>query len=132
MKTPTSPADTGQKRGAKKKGKSKGSEAKDDGDDLDRALAELSMKYVMRIYAVLGAAFTKQAHRYPELKQAAQASKSRSSATGRANNEQNALLSVSLAHLDSEAEMRRFFGAKVVCSSQVVQLQMYADCSVLD
>ena len=120
MKTPSSPADTGQKRGAKKKGKSKGPEAKDDGDDLDRALAELSMKYVMRIYAVLSAAFTKQAHSYPELKQAAQASKSRSNPTGRANNEHNVLLSVSLAHLDSEAEMRRSFGANVVRGPLVI------------
>lgn len=104
----------GQNRGSKKKGKGKEktSGEKDEKDDLDRALEELSIKCVIYIYIC---ASCQCFCRYPELKQSAQASKTRLSASGRANNEQNSLLAVSLAHLDSEAEMRKFFGSKVVC-----------------
>lgn len=49
-----------------------------------------------------------------------------------AANSRNALLAVSLPHLDSEAEMRKFFGAKVVCSlSNLVPSGTIHDCSPL-
>ncbi len=74
--------------------KQKAKAAKDDTDDLDKALAELSLKY-------------------PELKRpAADASSIKASSTF------FSLLSVSLPHLDSEAEMRKFFGSKVVSASK--------------
>lgn len=74
--------------------KQKAKAAKDDGDDLDKALAALSLKY-------------------PELNRSAPgASASQSSPVF------VSLLQVSLAHLDSEAEMRKFFGAKVISASK--------------
>ncbi|KAI9059027.1 DUF654-domain-containing protein [Trametes sanguinea] len=71
---------------------------KDDMDDVDKALAELSMKY-------------------PDLKQqlATSARSSSSPATARSL---AALLAVSLQHLDSEAELRKFFGSKVISAAK--------------
>lgn len=68
--------------------------AKDDGDDVDKALAALSMKY-------------------PELKKSTQTADHAISAPPFIS-----LLQVSLSHLDSEAEMRKFFGAKVISASK--------------
>ncbi|KAL5530807.1 hypothetical protein ACEPAF_7065 [Sanghuangporus sanghuang] len=88
--------------GRKTKAKSK---VKDGvGDDLDKALAELSVKY-------------------PDLQHATRMSKSRKGRTRDFVEEQNALLAVSLAHLDSEAEMRRFFGSKVISASKAQERQ---------
>ncbi|KAG5645371.1 hypothetical protein DXG03_006324 [Asterophora parasitica] len=70
---------------ALKKAKTKEKKAGD--DELEQALAELPVKY-------------------PELQKPSNASSSSQSFA--------TLLSVSLPHLDSEAEMRKFFGAKVI------------------
>lgn len=74
--------------------KQKAKAAKEEGDDLDRALAELALKH-------------------PELKQVAQ-----SAPATRASSKFFSLLAVSLSHLDSEAEMRKFFGSKVVAANK--------------
>ncbi|KAL5488434.1 hypothetical protein ACEPAI_6552 [Sanghuangporus weigelae] len=88
--------------GKKTKAKSK---VKDDiDDDLDKALAELSVKY-------------------PDLQHATRMSNSSKGGTRDFVEEQNALLAVSLAHLDSEAEMRKFFGSKVISASKAQERQ---------
>ncbi|KAH8115679.1 DUF654-domain-containing protein [Phellopilus nigrolimitatus] len=93
-----------QKRGGKKE-KVKGKAGKDEGDDLDKALAELSVKY-------------------PDLQHVARQSKGGGNAGARSIAEQqNMLLAVSLPHLDSEAEMRRFFGSKVISASKAQEKQ---------
>ena len=74
--------------------KQKAKAAKDEGDDLDKALAALSIKY-------------------PELKRPAQDPLATKSSPALIS-----LLQVSLNHLDSEAEMRKFFGAKVISASK--------------
>lgn len=74
--------------------KQKAKAAKDEGDELDRALAELSLKH-------------------PELKQVAQ----HAPAT-KASSRFYSLLAVSLSNLDAEAEMRKFFGSKVISASK--------------
>ncbi|KAI0693502.1 transcriptional repressor TCF25-domain-containing protein [Cytidiella melzeri] len=74
--------------------KQKAKAAKDDGDDLDKALAELALKH-------------------PELKQSMPATIATTTSSTLFS-----LLSVSLQHLDSEAEMRRFFGSKVISASK--------------
>ncbi|KAJ6615494.1 transcriptional repressor TCF25-domain-containing protein [Mycena sp. CBHHK59/15] len=72
--------------------KAKARERKADKDEFDQALAELSIKY-------------------PELQNVASSSREGvSSSTASLAS----LLSVSLANLDSEAEMRKFFGARVI------------------
>ncbi|KAJ7661483.1 transcriptional repressor TCF25-domain-containing protein [Mycena polygramma] len=78
-----------EKKAAKK---AKARERKAGKDEFDQALAELSIKY-------------------PELQNVASSSgeAASSSSTSLAS-----LLSVSLANLDSEAEMRKFFGARVI------------------
>ncbi|PCH41718.1 DUF654-domain-containing protein [Wolfiporia cocos MD-104 SS10] len=76
----------------------KAKEKKDDRDEIDKALAELSLKY-------------------PRLQQAASYTNA-SAAVLSASNRFAALLAVSLPHLDSEAEMRKFFGAKVVSAAK--------------
>ncbi|KAL6304111.1 transcriptional repressor TCF25-domain-containing protein [Sparassis latifolia] len=75
--------------------------AKDKGgtmDEVDKALAELSVKY-------------------PDLRHAV-ASGSASPAAREASSVLSSLLSVSLQYLDSEAEMRKFFGSKVVSAAK--------------
>ncbi|CCL99007.1 uncharacterized protein FIBRA_01015 [Fibroporia radiculosa] len=84
------------KKEKKKKQKAKGK--KDDRDDLDKALAELSLKY-------------------PDLQQAAAAANA-SPAARSVSSALASLLSVSLQHLDSEAEMRKFFGSKVIAAAK--------------
>lgn len=74
--------------------KHKAKAAKDEGDDLDKALAELSLKH-------------------PELKQSMQ-----NTIIPKASNSFFSLLAVSLQHLDSEAEMRKFFGSQVISASK--------------
>ncbi|KAF7331094.1 hypothetical protein MVEN_02449700 [Mycena venus] len=77
-----------EKKAAKK---AKARERKADKDEFDQALAELCIKY-------------------PELQNVASSSgEAASTSTSLAS-----LLSVSLANLDSEAEMRKFFGARVI------------------
>ncbi|KAJ7071728.1 transcriptional repressor TCF25-domain-containing protein [Mycena belliarum] len=87
--TPAPPVIKNEKKAAKK---AKARERKAGKEEFDQALAELSIKY-------------------PELQNVAASSRaeSASSSTSLAS-----LLSVSLVHLDSEAEMRKFFGARVV------------------
>ncbi|KAJ7683568.1 transcriptional repressor TCF25-domain-containing protein [Mycena rosella] len=87
--TPAAPVIKNEKKAAKK---AKARERKAGKDEFDQALAELSIKY-------------------PELQNVASSSREgvASSSTSLA-----ALLSVSLSHLDSEAEMRKFFGARVI------------------
>ncbi|KAF8173869.1 transcriptional repressor TCF25-domain-containing protein [Mycena galopus ATCC 62051] len=77
-----------EKKAAKK---AKARERKADKDEFDQALAELSIKY-------------------PELQDVV----SSSNETASTSASLASLLSVSLANLDSEAEMRKFFGARVV------------------
>ncbi|KAI0637558.1 transcriptional repressor TCF25-domain-containing protein [Trametes polyzona] len=95
-----SPAPSGpskKERKALKKQKAK-EKQKDGMDDVDKALAELSLKY-------------------PDLKQqlATAAAPSSSPAAARSL---AALLAVSLQHLDSEAELRKFFGSKVISAAK--------------
>ncbi|KAI0073559.1 DUF654-domain-containing protein [Panus rudis PR-1116 ss-1] len=72
----------------------------DKGDDLDQALAELAVKY-------------------PTLRQPmASSSSSVSPSENQAYKTLYSLLSVSPQHLDADAEMRKFFGAKVVSSNR--------------
>ncbi|KAI0938885.1 hypothetical protein AcV5_000459 [Taiwanofungus camphoratus] len=78
--------------------KQKAKENRDDMDEVDKALAELSMKY-------------------PDLQQAATSTNS-SPAARNASRTLSSLLSVSLQHLDSEAEMRKFFGSKVISAAK--------------
>ncbi|KAH7927045.1 DUF654-domain-containing protein [Leucogyrophana mollusca] len=77
-----------------KKGKGKGKKV-DDRDDLDKALAELSVKY-------------------PDLHNVTSAS----SVGASSNSALASLLTVSVSHLDSEAEMRKFFGSKAVIAAK--------------
>lgn len=67
-------------------------------DDVDKALAELSLKY-------------------PDLKQQLAASAEVASSPAAARS-LAALLGVSLQHLDSEAELRKFFGSKVISAAK--------------
>lgn len=87
---------TKQERKALKKQKAK--EKKDGDDEFDKALAELSLKY-------------------PDLKAAVSHAPSTPASRG-ISSLIASLLSVSVQHLDSEAEMRKFFGAKVVSASK--------------
>ncbi|KAF7329293.1 hypothetical protein MKEN_00190300 [Mycena kentingensis (nom. inval.)] len=73
--------------------KAKARERKADKDEFDQALAELSIKY-------------------PELQNAV--NHTPGSLTPSSSSTLASLLSVSVANLDSEAEMRKFFGSKVV------------------
>ncbi|KAJ7049627.1 transcriptional repressor TCF25-domain-containing protein [Mycena amicta] len=84
---PRPPPPKNEKKAAKK---AKARERKADKDEFDQALAELSIKY-------------------PELQTASANHSPGASSTSLAS-----LLGVSLANLDSEAEMRKFFGSKVV------------------
>ncbi|KAJ7201070.1 transcriptional repressor TCF25-domain-containing protein [Mycena pura] len=84
----TVPAVKNEKKAAKK---AKARERKADNDDFDQALAALSIKY-------------------PELQNVANQSRE----GARVSTSLASLLSVSVANLDSEAEMRKFFGARVV------------------
>ncbi|KAI8984868.1 transcriptional repressor TCF25-domain-containing protein [Trametes punicea] len=84
-------------RKARKKVKAK-ERQQEEMDDVDKALAELSLKY-------------------PDLKQQL-ATSSASSSSPAAARSFAALLAVSLSHLDSEAELRKFFGSKVVSAAK--------------
>lgn len=56
--------------------------------------------------------------RYPDLKEvSARTSGPSAPATQKLTHELNPLLSVSLTHLDADAEMRKFFGSRVVSAS---------------
>ncbi|KAL1698609.1 transcriptional repressor TCF25-domain-containing protein [Schizophyllum commune] len=88
--TPTPSASA--KKAAKK---AKQKEKKSGKDDVERALAELSLQY-------------------PSLSDAASALSSSTSASRTSMDALARLLAVSPAHLDPDAEMRKFFGAKVV------------------
>lgn len=103
------------KRAGKKEEKGKGKTSKDDGDEVDKALAELSLKSITFYYQACTVCSMISLCRYPDLQDVARSVKSGENTAGRSTAEQqNALLAVSLPHLDSEAEMRKFFGAKVV------------------
>ncbi|EGO27075.1 hypothetical protein SERLADRAFT_446308 [Serpula lacrymans var. lacrymans S7.9] len=92
----TSQASNANPKTTPKKAKAK-AKKNDDKDDLDQALAELSVKY-------------------PELKKIAS---SPSSSSDFSHHQSLAsLLAVSLSHLDSEAELRKFFGSKVVIAAK--------------
>ncbi|TFY53061.1 hypothetical protein EVJ58_g9660 [Rhodofomes roseus] len=91
-----SPSISKKERKAAKKLKAK--EQKDDRDDVDKALAELSIKY-------------------PDLQQVV-ASTSASPAARNTSAALASLLSVSLQNLDAEAELRKFFGAKVISAAK--------------
>ncbi|KAJ6579610.1 transcriptional repressor TCF25-domain-containing protein [Mycena vulgaris] len=87
--TPATPIVKNEKKAAKK---AKARERKAGKDEFDQALAELSIKY-------------------PELQNVASGSRE---AVASSSMSLASLLAVSLAHLDSEAEMRKFFGARVI------------------
>lgn len=91
----SSPGPSKQERKALKKQKQK---AKDNRDDVDKALAELSIKY-------------------PDLRQVVAAT-SASPAERSASSALAELLAVSLQHLDAEAEMRKFFGSKAISAAK--------------
>ncbi|KAJ7165632.1 transcriptional repressor TCF25-domain-containing protein [Mycena crocata] len=86
----TPPPVKNEKKAAKK---AKARERKAGKDEFDQALAELSIKY-------------------PELQNVASGSGQQGTVASSAS--LASLLSVSLPHLDSEAEMRKFFGARVI------------------
>ncbi|KAF7354637.1 hypothetical protein MSAN_01377200 [Mycena sanguinolenta] len=86
--SPRAPVVKNEKKAAKK---AKARERKADKDEFDQALAELSIKY-------------------PELQDVVNNSNEPASTSASLAS----LLSVSLANLDGEAEMRKFFGARVV------------------
>ncbi|KAF8890479.1 transcriptional repressor TCF25-domain-containing protein [Infundibulicybe gibba] len=88
FKSTSAPVIRNEKKALKK---ARAKEKKAGDDELNQALAELSVKY-------------------PELQAVADSKPGSSSTSSPALIE---LLSVSLAHLDSEAEMRKFFGSKV-------------------
>ncbi|KAK0205865.1 transcriptional repressor TCF25-domain-containing protein [Desarmillaria ectypa] len=92
---------------AAKKAKAKARKA--DKDELDEVLAELSLKYV---YSRAVTHIISQRVRYSN------APSSSGTATQASVDALASLLSVSLSHLDSEAEMRKFFGSKVVQASK--------------
>lgn len=102
--TLVSPAVKNEKK-AQKKARQK--EKKAGNDELDKALAELSIQYVRRSFH---RPQTHLAFRYPASQKITQAASGKPSLAD--------LLSVSLQHLDSEAEMRRFFGSRVVQASR--------------
>ncbi|OSD01961.1 DUF654-domain-containing protein [Trametes coccinea BRFM310] len=111
VQSPVQPSAASKKeRKALKKQKAK-EKQKDDMDDVDKALAELSVKY-------------------PDLKQqlATSARSSSSPATARSL---AALLAVSPQHLDSEAELRKFFGSKVISAAKAGSSSSSARHSVL-
>lgn len=88
------------KAAQKQQQKAKGTPQKDTSraDDLDRALAELSLKYpTLRQPAVSGSSTPSQSQTYSAFYD---------------------LLSVTLSNLDAEAEFRKFFGAKVISSTK--------------
>ncbi|TBU29131.1 transcriptional repressor TCF25-domain-containing protein [Dichomitus squalens] len=93
--TPSGPSKKERKALKKQKAKEK---PKEELDEVDKALAELSLKY-------------------PDLKQQLKSSTSPSSSPATARS-LAALLSVSVQHLDSEAELRKFFGSKVISAAK--------------
>ncbi|KAH8105420.1 transcriptional repressor TCF25-domain-containing protein [Cristinia sonorae] len=92
--TATPPPKQASSKSQKQKKVAKQKAQEDEGDDIDRALAELSLKYP-------GTSADPAAR-----------------VSTRATNVLSTLLSVNPANLDSEAEMRKFFGAKVVSASK--------------
>ncbi|KAF9236917.1 transcriptional repressor TCF25-domain-containing protein [Melanogaster broomeanus] len=82
-----------QTKSTSKKGKGK-EKKKDDTDDLDKALAELSIKY-------------------PDLQQVASSTTFDTRTTALSS-----LLSVSVSQLDAESELKKFFGSKAVSAAQ--------------
>lgn len=93
-RSPPTTTTKSEKKKALKKQKEKEKKSGTTMDELDQALAELSIKY-------------------PDIQTQ---SSSSSSTTATAFNPK--LLAVSLSHLDSEAELRKFFGSKVVQANQ--------------
>ncbi|KAJ8462854.1 hypothetical protein ONZ51_g10636 [Trametes cubensis] len=93
----SSPGPSKKERKVLKKQKAK-EKQKDEMDDVDKALAELSLKY-------------------PDLKQQL-ATAAASTSSPAAARSLAALLAVSLQYLDSEAELRKFFGSKVVAAAK--------------
>ncbi|KAF8128178.1 transcriptional repressor TCF25-domain-containing protein [Boletus edulis] len=74
--------------------KVKAQDKKEEKDDLDKALAELSIKY-------------------PDLQQIAPSASTDTRAT-----KLSTLFSVSVSHLDAESELKKFFGSKAVSAAQ--------------
>ncbi|KAH9936840.1 transcriptional repressor TCF25-domain-containing protein [Epithele typhae] len=98
---PSSPAGPSKKeRKALKKQKAKDKAKEDEMDDVDKALAELSVKY-------------------PDLKQQLVSSAAGPASSPVSARDLAALLAVSVQHLDSEAELRKFFGSKVISAAKV-------------
>ncbi|KAG6828853.1 hypothetical protein H0H93_014696, partial [Arthromyces matolae] len=97
--TPTStPVKVKPKNEKKAAKRAKAKEKKAGDEELDAALAELAQKY----------------HTGPSSSNTAGPS---STISNKASNDFAALLAVSLSHLDPEAEMRKFFGSRVVSST---------------
>lgn len=96
----TNPLPKNEKKALKK---AKAREKKAGNDELDQALAELSIKCVLPLLRLSSVLIHT---RYPELQKSANVTPESQSLAS--------LLAVSLTHLDSEAEMRKFFGAKVI------------------
>ncbi|KAF8644320.1 hypothetical protein AX16_008528 [Volvariella volvacea WC 439] len=90
--------------------KAKAKERKAGKDEFEQALAELSIKY-------------------PELQNVVQLNDGASSSSTQSNQAFYDPLSVSLQHLDGDAEMRRFFGAKVVQASKSTSSSSFGSSS---
>ncbi|KAI0314510.1 transcriptional repressor TCF25-domain-containing protein [Amylostereum chailletii] len=96
--------------------KQKAKEKKDDRDDIDKALEELSLKYVHANECSRQTTDHRRTRRYQDAP--SQASSSKGKASTSAMREWHTLLAVSVPNLDPDAEMRKFFGAKVVAAAK--------------
>lgn len=112
---PVSPQAKSEKKALKK---ARARERKAGHEELDRALAELSVQYVSHhleshpAVSLIGSSTI----RYPELKRTSTVTSGVST-----QNTLSSILSVSLSHLDCEAELRRFFGSKVISASKATE-----------
>lgn len=90
--------------------KARAKEKKAANDELDQVLAELSIQCVDRSQCY---AYIEPFYRYPSSQKISQSASGKQSLSD--------LLSVSLQHLDGDAEMRRFFGSRVVTANRTDQ-----------
>jgi hypothetical protein len=95
--------------------RAKAKERKASKNELDKALAELSIKYIC---SQSGTLYVLMFIRYPELQNISAATATSATSFNPDQSSLSFLLSVSLPHLDSDTEMRKFFGAKVVSANK--------------
>ena len=99
--------------------KQKAKAKKEGDDDFDRALDELSTKYATKYWLRFPFSFDNTHIRYSDIRISSSAiSKGKGLSSRSLQAECYKLLSVSLSHLNPDAEMRRFFGARVISASK--------------